>query len=248
MTFKSFFIKVNAVFKNIFFYLAWFLFFIAFYIGGAGGYVACWIYAFILSRIYIFMTKGDLDSDVFMQDKFYFLLKHIAFFIGCICLAKIVFNYCFYDKSFVVSDDNSSNFILFVVFGLVYLYPARVYKNYKIYFKKYLALALAMFFAWWYYDGLIKQPNELIKRILKSELKCRNLERECLVLDKSILDDINDRLKGKSYDEIQRLLSQFDFESKYESYYFYKILLSKGVSIRLELEDDKIIEIMVFKF
>lgn len=247
MTFKSFLYKVNAVFKNIFFYLAWFLFFIAFYIGGIS-YISCWIIAAIFYRIYQFLSQSDLDSDVFMQDKFYLLLKHIAFFIGCICLAKIVFNYCFYDKSFVVSDDNSSNFILFVVFGLVYLYPARVYKNYKIYFKKYLALTLAMFFAWWYYDGLIKQPNELVKRILKSELKCSNLDRECLVLDKSILDDINDRLKGKSYDEIQRLLSQFDFESKYESYYFYKILLSKGVSIRLELEDDKITKIMVFKF
>ena len=63
------------------------------------------------------------------------------------------------------------------------------------------------------------------------------------MLDKSILDDINSKLKDKSNDEIKKILSQYDFEMKNE--YFYKILLSKGTSIRLELENDEIIEIMV---
>lgn len=68
------------------------------------------------------------------------------------------------------------------------------------------------------------------------------------MLDKSILDDINNDIKGKSYDEIQKTLCQLEFKMKNEYFYFTKILLGKSVSIRLELEDDKIIEIMVSRF
>ncbi|ULO02046.1 putative membrane protein [Campylobacter sp. RM5004] len=247
MTLKSLLIKTNVILKNIFFYLAWFLFLIAFYIGGIS-YIPCFIFAFVFFKIYLLIAKGDLDSDVFMQDKFYLLLKHIAFFISFICLIKIIYNFCLYDKSVHKSIDILQNIIPFAIFGFVYLYLARVYKNYKIYFKKYLALIMAILCAWWYYDDFLKQANELITRILKSELKCSNLERVCIVLDKSILDDINLKLKGKNDDEIKEILSQFDFKAKNEYFYFNKILLGKSVNIRLELKDDEVIEIMVVRF
>ncbi|MBT0882476.1 hypothetical protein [Campylobacter sp. 2018MI13] len=245
MALKGFLAKANVVFKNTLFYLAWFLFFIPFYIGDFS-YIPCFIFAFLFSRIYLLLSQDDLDSKIILQDKFYLLLRHISLFISCVCLAKIIYNFCFYDKSVYKSIDTLKNLVPFAIFGFVYLYTAR--KNYNVYFKKYLALTLAILCAWWYYDDFLKQPNELITRILKSNLKCSNLERVCLVLDKSVLDDINNDIKGKSYNEIQKTLSQLEFKMKNEYFYFTKILLGKSVSIRLELEDDKIIEIIVSRF
>lgn len=65
MTLKSLLIKTNVILKNIFFYLAWFLFLIAFYLGGIN-YIPCFIFAFVFFKIYLLIAKGDLDSDVFM--------------------------------------------------------------------------------------------------------------------------------------------------------------------------------------
>lgn len=243
---KKYLTKFGIFIKNILFFTAWLLFFMALFVEGLGCFT-CLIFAFLFSKIYLLISKNDTSNQIIFKDKFYLFLKHIAFYTICFYSAKILYD--LYFDIFNIYNDSQINVFVFILFSILYLYSVRACKDYKVYFKIYFVLFLAIVCAYWYYNDFIKQPNALITRILNSELRCYEGKRACSVLDKSIKDDINNQIKGKNYDEIIKHLKQYELNAYIfdDVKYFNHKLITKKLIIRLELVDDKIFEIVVFK-
>lgn len=240
MAFKNSFI---FLIKNIFFYLAWFFFFIALalfyliYINplSFNNHLDSIIYLLISSLSFMFyyiISKRSNNFEIYLKDKFCNVLKYFSFYIMFITLANALFNLYV-----------NNNFILDFFYAILFFIIYKLVSKNTIKYQAFVLAILLVFCVYKYYDYFFKQPNELVIQIIKA--KKTNFDDYLLVDDINLIKTLNENIKDKSPYEVYEYFKDFKMLRCYKNVNIcYKnVVFGKMVFITLIYKDKRIVEI-----
>lgn len=114
----------------------------------------------------------------------------------------------------------------------------------EIKFNKYFLIILALVSAYKYYEYFIKEPNDLIAKIINANKTCFENQRYCII-NEVTTKELNAMLLDKNNDEILKYLKEYGFRKneKNNILYFQDTIYKNPVDIAIKLQDNKISKI-----
>lgn len=111
----------------------------------------------------------------------------------------------------------------------------------EIKFNKYFLIILALVSAYKYYEFFIKEPNDLIAKIINANKTCLENQKYCIINEV----ELNALLLDKDNDEILKYLKEYGCRKneKNNMLYFQDTIYKNPVDIAIKLQDNKINEI-----
>lgn len=111
----------------------------------------------------------------------------------------------------------------------------------EIKFNKYFLIILALVSAYKYYEFFIKEPSDLIAKIIKANKTCLENQRYCIT-NEVTTKELNAVLLDKNNDEILKYLKEYGFRKneKNNMLYFQDTIYKNPVDIAIKLQDNQI--------
>ncbi|MBT0884716.1 MULTISPECIES: hypothetical protein [unclassified Campylobacter] len=167
-----------------------------------------------------------------MLHKIIKLLQYLSYYLSWLCVVVglielfMGFNFAYYFISAI---------LLSAIYGSI---KKRLD---EIKFNKYFLIILALVSAYKYYEFFIKEPSDLIAKIIKANKTCLENQRYCIT-NEVTTKELNAVLLDKNNDEILKYLKEYGFRKneKNNMLYFQDTIYKNPVDIAIKLQDNQI--------
>ncbi|MBZ7991015.1 MULTISPECIES: hypothetical protein [unclassified Campylobacter] len=167
-----------------------------------------------------------------MLHKIIKLLQYLSYYLSWLCVVVglielfMGFNFAYYFISAI---------LLSAIYGSI---KKRLD---EIKFNKYFLIILALVSAYKYYEFFIKEPNDLIVKIINANKTCLENQRYCII-NEVTTKELNAVLLDKNNDEILKYLKKYRFRKneKNNMLYFQDTIYNNPVDIAIKLQDNQI--------
>ncbi|MBZ7983469.1 hypothetical protein [Campylobacter sp. RM12647] len=167
-----------------------------------------------------------------MLHKIIKLLQYLSYYLSWLCVVVSLielfmgFNFAYYFISAI---------LLSAIYGSI---KKRLD---EIRFNKYFLIILALVSAYKYYEFFIKEPNDLIAKIINANKTCLENQRYCII-NEVTTKELNAVLLDKNNDEILKYLKEYGFRKneKNNMLYFQDTIYNNPVDIAIKLQDNQI--------
>ncbi|MBZ7977853.1 hypothetical protein AVBRAN12654_03555 [Campylobacter sp. RM12654] len=167
-----------------------------------------------------------------MLHKIIKLLQYLSYYLSWLCVVVglielfMGFNFAYYFISAI---------LLSAIYGSI---KKRLD---EIKFNKYFLIILALVSAYKYYEFFIKEPNDLIAKIINANKTCLENQIYCII-NEVTTKELNAVLLDKNNDEILKYLKEYGFRKneKNNMLYFQDTIYKNPVDIAIKLQDNQI--------